>query len=205
MRRFILFVLIVGLGSVSPVVGQDTDAPEDNVLIGGIQQNGGYGAPTIALTAVNGDRAILVGGQGGWIINRHFVIGGGGRGLATDQRATLNGEPVDLQMGYGGALVEYIGAPSRIVHYGAEVLIGAGGAQLLDESSAGDPDDADVLENTSFFASEVGGRLELNVTTFFRVGLSGGYRLIIGNDLPGISDVELGGPYGQLSLRFGSF
>lgn len=204
MRRVLFFVLFVGLGSVSPVVGQESDPPQDEVLIGGIQHNGGYGAPTVALTSFKGDPVVLVGGQGGWIINRRFVIGGGGRGIATRYGTTLNGRRVDFEMGYGGILFEYIGAPSRLLHYGGELLIGGGDARYFEEST-GTSDGDDSIASTSIFASELGGRLELNVTTFFRVGLSGGYRLIVGSDLQGLSDTDLGGPYGQLSFRFGSF
>lgn len=207
MRRFYLFLLLVGLGIVPPVVGQDDDTPEDDVLIGGIQHNGGYGAPTLSMISFNGERAVLAGAQGGWIINRRFVIGGGGRGIATRHGATLNGEPVELQMGYGGILFEYIGAPSKLVHYGAELLIGGGQARFVDASGIDDLEvyDGDSIARTSVFASELGGRLELNITTFLRVGLSGGYLLIVGSELQGISDTDLGGPYGHLSFRFGSF
>lgn len=208
MRRILLFSLLIGLGMAAPVLGQDEDASDDETLISGIEQNGGYGGPTVAVTAFNGEVAIVTGGQGGWIINRQFVIGGGGRGIATRHSTPLNGQTVDLEMGYGGLLLEYISAPSELVHLGGELLIGAGGAYLSRESDAGgyaDDYDENVLERTSFFASEAGVRSELNVTAFFRLGLSGGYRFIVGSTLPGISDRDLGGPYGRLALRFGSF
>lgn len=202
MRRALFLALLVGLGSVSPVVGQENDSPQDDVLIGGIQQNGGYGGATLALTSFQGDPVVLAGGQGGWIINRRFVIGGGGRSIATRYGTTLNGRRVDFEMGYGGILFEYIGAPSRLVHYGGELLIGGGGARYFEEAT-GDGDDS--IASASIFASELGVRLEFNITTFFRVGLSGGYRLIVGSDFRGLSDTDLGGSYSQLSFRFGSF
>lgn len=206
LRRASLLLVLLGCVAVGPAMGQED--PDDEVLLSGIHQSGGYGAPTVTVTSVNGEAAILTGGQGGWIINRQFVIGGGGRGLTTRPEAGSEGAVYDIQMGYGGLLLEYIGAPSRLLHAGGEVLIGAGGAQLTNGAAPDDDfgdDDEAIVDETSFFASEAGARLELNVTSFFRLGLSGGYRLILGSDLRGVSDADLGGPYGRLSFRFGSF
>lgn len=162
----------------------------------------------MAVTGVHGETALLVGGQGGWIINRQFVIGAAGRGLATLPDANIVTIPeleVDpqIQLGYGGLLLEYIGAPSRLIHYGVELVVGGGAAQLVPEDF--DPRDGDAIDRTGVFAGEVGGRVEVNLTTYFRLGLSGGYRLVSGSDLLGVSDSDLSAPYGQLSLRFGRF
>ncbi len=63
------------------------------------------------------------------------------------------------------------------------------------------------FERSAVFAAEVGARAELNVTSFFRIGLSGRYRLVSGADLEkaAVSGGDLSAPYGRLSLRFGSF
>lgn len=149
----------------------------------------------------------MVGGQGGWIINRRFVIGGAARGLVTLPEADLitvpEREPPNVQLGYGGLLFEYIGAPSRLVHYGVELVVGGGSAQLIEEDY--EPREDESLDRSSVFAGELGARVEVNLTSFFRLGLSGGYRLVSGSDLRGTSDGDLSAPYGQLSLRFGSF
>lgn len=101
MRRFLLFGLVLWASLASPTAGQEIDADQEEALLGGIHHNGGYGAPIVAVTSVNGESAILTGGQGGWIINHHVVIRGGGRGLATRHEVMGNGQPADLQMGYG--------------------------------------------------------------------------------------------------------
>jgi hypothetical protein len=108
-------------------------------------------------------------------------------------------------LGYGGLLLEYIGAPSELVHYGTQVVVGGGSVQLVDADY--DPRDDGSLDRSAVFAVEAGARVEINVTRFFRLGLSGGYRLISGSDLEraSLSDSDLSAPFGQLSLRFGRF
>ncbi len=45
--------------------------------------------------------------------------------------------------------------------------------------------------------------VELNVFSFFRVGVEGGYRFVTDGGIPGVSRKELSAPFAQLNLRFG--
>lgn len=203
----LLGILITALSGAVSVRAQSNEQPADETLFGGVESSGGYGAPTVAVTSIQGEAAVLVGGQGGWVLDRQVVIGGAVRGLATPPEANLvtipEIESPQIQMGYGGFLLEYIGAPSSLVHYGAELVVGGGSAQLVEQDF--EPRQDETIAQTGIFAGEAGVRTEINVTTFFRLGLSGGYRLVSGSDLETVSDDDLSGPYGQLSLRFGSF
>ncbi|PQJ35304.1 hypothetical protein BSZ35_12450 [Salinibacter sp. 10B] len=202
-RALVAIILLLSLGAVSSAYAQDGETSTDETLIQGIQSSGGYGAPTVALTSVHGEWAVLSGGQGGWILNRQFVIGGAGRGLVTRPGTTVNGQAAEIQMGYGGLLLEYIGAPSELVHYSLTTVVGGGSVQLVDEDY--EPRYDASFNQAGIFVTEAGGRLELNVTSFFRMGVGGGYLFVSGSDLPTVSDSDLRGPYGELSLRFGSF
>ena len=51
---------------------------QDEQLVSGKIESGGFGAPVWKITQINGETAMLTGGRGGWIINHTFVIGGGG-------------------------------------------------------------------------------------------------------------------------------
>lgn len=214
---FPVFVLaMVALVLDSPeALAQQNGETQDETLVGSVQSSGGYGAPTVALTTLNGETAAMVGGQGGWVLHRQFVLGGAVRGIAprpnVDLQNRSQGDPesAQLQLGYVGVLLEYIGAPSNLLHYGAEVVIGGGTVELVDNPGfrAGASVSDESFDRSGAFAAEVGARAELNVTRFFRIGLSGGYRLVSGADLEkaDVSDGDLSAPYGQLSLRFGSF
>ncbi len=161
------------------------------------------------------DQAGAVGGQGGWVLNRRFVLGGALRGIALRpdinlrNRSPSDPESAQVQLGYMGLLLEYIGAPSSLFHYGAEVVVGGRNVELVgDQGFQASPSvSGESFERSAVFAAEVGARAELNVTSFFRIGLSGGYRLVSGADLEkaAVSGGDLSAPYGQLSLRFGSF
>lgn len=198
-----------------PARAQQSSAPQDETLTGSGQSSGGYGAPTVALTTLHGETAAVVGGQGGWILSRHFVLGGAARGIAPRPDVTLQNrspndpESAQLQLGYMGVLIEYIGAPSKLLHYGAELVVGGGTVELVDDQAfrAGVWVSEDSFARTGAFVSEVGARAELNVTSFFRIGLSRGYRLVAGAnpEKADVSNGNLSAPYGQLSLRFGSF
>lgn len=218
-----LFLLTLVVSAFGPAasLAQENGEPRDETLSGGVQSSGGYGAPTVALTTLNGETAAMVGGQGGWVLNRRFVLGGALRGIAPRpdinlrnrsnlrNRPPSNPESAQVQLGYIGLLLEYIGAPSRLFHYGAEVVVGGGNVELVGDQGfqAGPSVSDESVERSAVFAAEVGARAELNVTSFFRVGLSGGYRLVSGADLEkaAVSGGDLSAPYGQLSLRFGSF
>jgi hypothetical protein len=210
----VLLPLVLGLG-YAPVLAQEGEDSQDETLIGSVHSSGGYGAPTVALTTLNGEMAAVVGGQGGWVLNRRFVLGGAVRGVAPRPDVTLRNrsqndpESAQLQLGYVGLLLEYIGAPSDLLHYGAELVVGGGTVELVDDQAfrAGASVSEDSFDRSGAFVSEVGARAELNVTSFFRIGLSGGYRLVAGADLEkaDVSNGDLSAPYGQLSLRFGSF
>jgi hypothetical protein len=161
------------------------------------------------------DRTGAVGGQGGWVLNRRFVLGGALRGIAPRpdvnlrNRSPSDPESAQVRLGYMGLLLEYIGAPSSLFHYGAEVVVGGGNVELVGgQGFQASPSVSDEsFERSAVFAAEVGARAELNVTSFFRIGLSGRYRLVSGADLEkaAVSGGDLSAPYGRLSLRFGSF
>ena len=90
----------------------------EQTLISGDIEHGGYGGPVFKFTQIgpNQDYGYLVGGQGGWIINHQFVLGGGGYGLSNNIPADWLPESPDLyptfgtqylNFGYGGLFLAY--------------------------------------------------------------------------------------------------
>ncbi|MBI5324668.1 MAG: hypothetical protein HZB41_05265 [Ignavibacteriae bacterium] len=135
MKKILLFmialIVIYPLSAFSLETRQDTDDTETLFGSGEIT-HGGYGAPELKLTQIQGEMGLLVGGRGGWIINSTFSIGGGGYGLVTSHKISNYKPPFDtaayLRVGYGGIFFEYINSSNKLIHFTVNTLIGAGGA-----------------------------------------------------------------------------
>lgn len=179
-------------------------AQEETLLGSGKISNGGFGGPVVKFTSINKHFGVLVGGQGGWIINHTFVIGAGGYGLVNNIKIgnLLFGEQQLLNFGYGGVELHYINNSDRLVHYTVSLLIGGGGIGYRHPANW----EWDWDTNTkSFFVMEPTVRVMLNVTSFFRIGLGGGYRLISGAELDDLKDSNISGPSAEIVLKFGKF
>ncbi|MHB8852874.1 MAG: hypothetical protein ACYC6P_05925 [Ignavibacteriaceae bacterium] len=183
---------------------------QEETLLSGKLQSGGFGAPTVKFTLIDGLGAVLVGGYGGWLINHSFLIGVGGYGLAN--AITYHGYGVqlalypnlnfpfhenDIRFGYGGLVLEYIGNHSKLVHSSFSILIGAGNINSGYNSN--------YLSENNFFVVEPELNLEFNITTFFRINSGIGYRFISGIKSGYYSDVNLNAPELSLNLKFGKF
>jgi hypothetical protein len=179
-------------------------AQEETLMGNGEFSSGGFGGPVVKFTSINKHFGVLVGGQGGWIINHTFVIGGGGYGLVNKIRTNsiFLGERQLLNFGYGGVELHYIHNSDKLIHYTVSLLIGGGGIGYRQ------PDgwEWDWDTNTqSFFVMESTVRVMLNVASFFRVGIGGGYRFISGADLDDLKDSEISGPSAEIVFKFGKF
>ncbi len=200
MKKLILFFSLVTLPLFA---GERT-------LLSGHVDHGGYGGPVVKYTQIGPNNAdgVLVGGQGGWIIDHRFVLGGAGYGLTTKVNAdwydvrTYAGEPSPyvLDFGYGGVLLSFIGNSDDLVHYEIFGIIGSGGVNYRLKNDYGDTNNGDA-----FFVAEPGVNVVLNVTHFFRIGFGGTYRYVRGVDLEGLTDGDLSNFSAQVTFKFGAF
>lgn len=201
------------------IYAQDDTEQEFQTLFSGDYESGGYGAPEFRFGKVNGNMSLLFGGRGGWIIGNKFVLGGGGYGMTTSnalhENQLITGvDTTDMQlaMGYGGLLLEYIATPHKAIHFAFPLLIGAGGASVTQQIydpynniSYEDPTNYNVIESSGFFIAEPGVNIELNLVKFMRVSLGANYRFITGTNLERIKDSDLSGVSFNFGLKFGKF
>lgn len=185
---------------------------QEQTLISGPVEHGGYGGPVVKFSSVSDKFAVLVGGYGGWLINHSFMIGGGGYGLANSIHASRTaqlyygtGDNLAIQFGYGGLVLEFIGIPNSLVHYSVSALIGGGGVNYNYIHDVYNPFFDNTQHNSACFVLEPGAGVELNITRFFRMNAGVGYRLVRGTDLPGITDSDLSDLSGYLTFKFGKF
>lgn len=183
---------------------------QEKTLVGsyGEMDHGGFGAPVVKFTEINGEFGVLVGGRGGWIINHTFVIGGGGYGLVNniDVNSLLFKNRINL--GYGGFEMEYIINSDEVIHFTIQALLGGGGVTYTRWNNDDDEWwdwDSHEFPTYSFFIAEPGVNLIVNIAPFFRLGFGGSYRFVSGIDSKHISNSDIAGFSGVLTFKFGSF
>lgn len=176
---------------------------QEETLISGDIESGGFGGPVVKYGSVNGEGGIFVGGRGGWIINHTLILGGGGYGLANNVKAKVlspTGQRY-LNFGYGGVELEYVAQSDKLVHFSVMMLIGGGGLGWKDESTrSGGNTDSD-----EFFIVEPAAQVNLNITKSFRMSAGITYRYVSGVSSPVATNADLSGPSAVLTFRFGTF
>lgn len=190
------FLILYLIFSTIPLLAQ-----EETLVDNGFH-SGGYGGPVWKMGWINGYLGLFSGGRGGWIINHTFVIGGGGYSQVLDVKTdyiSVNEKPLYLNMSYSGFEMEYIHDSNRLVHWTIHAMIGGGKVRLKEHNPN------ETVEMDNFFMVEPSFNVDMNVSTWFRIGLGVSYRLALGVDLPGIGSSNVSGPSGLVILKFGSF
>ncbi|PLX32947.1 MAG: hypothetical protein C0600_01325 [Ignavibacteria bacterium] len=194
-------------------------AQEQETLFAHPIDHGGFGALVIKGTQIADEPALLMGMYGGWLIDHQFMIGIGGYGLVNmipasrlaEQVYNFDGDRMAIGLGYGGLMLEYIVAPTKLLHLNVQTLIGAGSATYMYDwyDECDDDfwnDDAWDDRHDLFFVLEPAVHAELNLTTWFRIAGGVSYRYITGmNRLADLNNNDLSGISGNLSLKFGAF
>jgi len=169
---------------------------------------GGYGGLTVLATGIQGQAAMVVGGEGAFLMDHRFVLGIGVYVLTSmvnvDRYA--NGDRSLLLMGYGGPIIRYqfFGNGPLVLSVGA--LFGGGGLGFMHEIY----DDAwEVEDNYStgqvFFVLEPSIQGHVQLTRWMRAGVNLNYRAIQGVATRGVDDRGLSGFAGGAHLQFGWF
>jgi len=174
--------------------------------------HGGFGAPVVKLSRVDGHTRAFVGIEGAWIVNHGFYLGlagyGMSHGIATDS-ITPDGARQYAHMGYGGILTGYTFHSDAVAHIAIQQVLGGGGIHLSesrwDEGDSHDRDD-DECDARGFFVWEPELRAEINMTRWMRVAVGAGYRLAwLHEEKFGFDGNDLSGPTASLALKFGRF
>ena len=118
--------LVILLLLALPVMAQD----DEQTLFGSDSniEHGGFGAPLVSFTKINGKLGVLAGARAGWIIGHVLSLGAGGYYLVNNVQANQLGpqnQPY-VNMYYGGFDMELILASSAPVHLSLHSLVGGG-------------------------------------------------------------------------------
>ncbi len=206
-----LFLLLI-TGQLAWAQEYEKPVKPTKTLLGDGAKVRGFGSLDMRMTEMKDDLGLLMGAHGGIILNNHFVIGLGGYGLTSNFELEDSENFDDLYMygGYGGLILGAIFSPKEVVHIYTPVLIGAGGMEVTNRNYLNNfhrpqPPFGTFTETSAFFVVEPGLEVEINITRFFKVGLGASYRLVRESDLTTVSNKDLSGFSGGLSLKFGKF
>ena len=170
---------------------------QHETLFNHVKVRGAFGAPIIE-SGFKNDLGTSVGGGGGLVFN-HVFFGGYGMG-SVDFEKWIDGETEVLDIGHGGFWLGASVPTYSMVHLYGSARIGWGAVNVRFD----DVDSYSDLDKIFVVTPEIG--LELNVTHWFRVAATAGYRYVDGaNTANGYSDEDFKGAFGALTFRFGWF
>lgn len=183
--------------------------------------HGGFGAPVLKITSIQGAPAIMIGGRGAWIINHEFALGAG---VYTSVFSDVETEYIDPATGKCpmfnltniGLEFEYSHNPMKSIHFNFLLFFGAGSISFF---SNYDSDLSNTTQNSDvpdygvdwFFVFEPQISAEINLLKWMRIAVYGGYRLADGvnyifkNDGQSFTNSDVTGPVASLTFKFGKF
>ncbi len=189
------------------VLGQNNSDEVMSIFSGGSEIKG-FGAFEMKLTPIADRTSLFIGATGGVNVNKYFMLGVAGYGLASGTEISGEIPPKDLRLngGYGGLLVGFNIFSREVVHLSIPIVFGVGQMYITDPTFFSNSSDSDyTIENSAFMVVEPGANVVFNITSFFRLGMGGSYRYVQGLSLTNLTDEQLLGWAINLNLRFGSF
>lgn len=169
---------------------------QHETLFDNVRSIGAFGGPMIEIGSINGEVGSDVGGGGAVILDNVFI---GGYGLGSDYpEITIDDELYNIRYKHGGFWLGYTSRTHKVAHLYSSVKIGWGRAQLRQEK--------ETLYTDRMFVMIPQLGVELNLTDFFKIALTGGYRWVNGiNRLPSLESADFSSPVGMITFRFGGF
>ncbi|MFK7952587.1 MAG: hypothetical protein AB8B73_07045 [Ekhidna sp.] len=191
----------------------DPDNEEVKSLLSKGNDLNAFGAMDLKVGNFMGERALVAGAYGGFIINRRYLFGVAGYGLVTNVEfeGTVPNHPapknLNLHGGYGGVLIGPTIAHKELIHLSMPIILGVGSFEVVDKNyfASNVADSEFTIENSIFFVVEPGIQLEFNITKYFRIAAGVTYRYISGTELANVTDKKVTNTSGVLSFRFGRF
>ena len=207
---------ILGASSLSAQRYLDTNDPNDQEVKSLLSKNNdlnAFGAADLKIGDLKGERGLLVGAYGGFIINRRYLFGVAGYGLVTNLEfegqvpGQTETKQLNLHGGYGGIIIGATIAPRELIHVSIPIVLGAGSLEVVDKDFfINNPADSEfTVENSVFFVAQHGVEVEINITKYFRLGIGMTYRYISGTELENVKDEDVSGTTAMISFRFGRF
>lgn len=169
---------------------------QQETLVNDLEFTGGFGGPIMEFSSINDQLTVDIGGGGALILNNFFL---GGYGMGTDfPEYNYDNESYNIRFKHGGLWMGFVQKPYKMVHFYGSFKIGWGKTWLeLDREKY-------HKDNILSVIPEIG--IEMNVTKFMRIAITGGYRVVSGvNKVPGLGNSDFSSPTGAITFSFGGF
>jgi hypothetical protein len=216
-------MLLIGISGV--VFAQETEKKDTpvveqekfNTVFSDVKLSriGGWGSPVFKVAnfaaGFNGPFGLIVGGEGGVILDRSFYIGVAGYGLVTDldKYHITNVLPTgnNVNLSYGGLIFKYHFFPKSAVNFSIGTLVGAGAYGNSIPHKSGTPGSNMANSMNPSFTAEPEIYMFINLAKFCRFGVGGSYRFLIddGNNRAGLTAVNMWGYSINIMFQFGRF
>lgn len=156
----------------------------------------GFGGLITEFSAVNNEFAFSMGGEGAVLFNQSLYFGGYGIGMVnfptyelTEHNSLYRRGNVttskNIIFGHGGLMVGFIFRPNKPLHFGVSSKFGWGAITLIDEFYKTNyfPQTGyheNMVDPVFVFTPQL--ELEMNFTSWFKLNLGVGYRVVTGVD-----------------------
>jgi len=209
MKKTAIFLLLA-VGTFFAHAQDDYSNDQVRTLFSNSRSNGFYGAFSLGYSQLNGKDALVSGARAAYIFDHKFAIGLGGYGFVNniDYHTYYENHPMDYTLagGYGGLIIEPIVGGRNPVHFSFPVLVGLGGVALIEDSPYNwDYEPFNEIDHDLFFVVEPAVELETNLTRWFRLAASMGYRFTSQVNLFETDENVLRGLVFNLTFKFGKF
>jgi len=189
--------------------------PSENRL-----QLNGYIGPLVAISNVEGNVSIDLGATGGFLINKNFFVGLYGQNMITKvpryDLATI-GFPTytdgEVRMVHVGGVIGYIHNPEKEIHWGVSSSEGVGILSLYAKNPVATGTEKIYDDRIYIIIPKL--FVEANMTKWFKVNVSAGYRFIgkvnsvyinqNQEEIPTFYKSDYTKPEFSVSLLFGAF
>ena len=169
----VVFAMIMALLLLSSVASSQENYTPQTLLKSDIKVSEMW-TPEIKINSIQGEIGTLIGFYGGALFNRSLLLGiSGGVNL---------GHPT-VNYGYFGGIAQYIMDPGKVFHMSGQLLLAYGTTKDYEDPKTGLLDNFWNISGESFFITEPGINLEVNLSTrvTFVTGVS--YRYVTGIDV----------------------
>jgi hypothetical protein len=210
MRNLAIYALLLFATSLMGQEVQDSTKPQEpkkvekisnreQTLFRNSKLTGAFGGPIFTFGTGGNHDSYGSGGGGGLVFDR-FFIGGFGMSEYFEDSVRYNRPALD----YGGVWMGYVFPTNKLVHLYTSLKVGAGAFGRNGRYGGHDWDDDDWEDALLIAVPEAG--VELNITRWFRMSGSVGYRFVEEFEGSGsIGSKDLNKPSFALTFRFGWF